>query len=169
MIRPMLELGNPLLHQAAAPVDDPTSAMVRELITDLRDTLRDFRARTGWGRALGGPIVGVALRVVLIEYGEISVVLINPRFEGWSNEQIDAYESCMTFPNIWGVVSRPRSVVVNAQDEQGAEQRWEADDELARIAQHEIDHLDGLTWLDRDPDLSTLCTTGEYRRRAGRT
>lgn len=167
MIRPMLELGNPLLRQPAAPVDDPTSAAVRELIVDLRDTLRDFRSRYGWGRALGAPVLGVALRLILIEYYETSLVLINPRFERWSNDQIDAYESCMTFPGIWGLVSRPRTVVVGAQDETGVEQQWEADDELARIVQHEIDHLDGLTWLDRDPDLQTLCTTGEYRRRGG--
>jgi peptide deformylase len=139
------------------------------LITDLRDTLRDFRMRNGWGRALGAPVIGVPLRVVLIEYDDISLALINPRFERWSNNEVDAYESCITFTSLWGRVVRPRAVVVSAQDESGAEQQWEVEDELARIFQHEIDHLDGLTWLDRDPDTTTICTATEYRRQFGYT
>jgi peptide deformylase len=160
----MLELGHPLLRNTAARVELPLSQEIQELIGDLRDTLRDFRARSGWGRALGAPVVGESLRVVVIEYDNTSLTLINPRFEQWSNDQIDDYESCMTFPAIWGCVSRPRSVVVLAWDETGAEQRIEASGDLARILQHELDHLDGLTWLDRDPDLGSICTTKEYRR-----
>jgi peptide deformylase len=55
-------------------------------------------------------------------------------------------------------------VVVVALDVDGTEQRFELDGELARLFQHEIDHLDGLVWLDRDPDLATICTTNEYKR-----
>jgi peptide deformylase len=164
MIRPTLELGNPLLRQAAAPVEDVTSPVIQELIADLCDTLRDFRARNGWGRALGAPVIGVPLRVILIEYDDLSLALINPRFERWSGDEVDAYESCITFPSLWGRVVRPRAVVISALDETGVEQQWEAADGLARIFQHEIDHLDGLTWLDRDPDTTTICTTAEYQR-----
>ena len=165
MIRPTLELGNPLLRQAAAPVDDPLSPATQELIADLRDTLRDFRARNGWGRALGAPVIGVPQRLVLVEYDETSIVLINPYFAGWSTDEESAYESCITFPALWGSVCRPRGVVVVARDEHGIERRWEAEGELARIFQHEIDHLDGLVWLDREPDMTTICTTAEYKRR----
>lgn len=165
MIRPTLELGNPDLRQAAASVADPLSDEIQTLIGDLRDTLRDWRARNGWGRALAAPVIGVPLRVILVEHGETSLVLINPAFQQWSSDQVVTYESCITFPAIWGCVSRPRRVVVSALDEQGAGQSWELEGDLARIAQHEIDHLDGLTWLDREPELYTICTNTEYQRR----
>ncbi len=165
MIRATLELGNPTLRQTAAPIDDPTGAETRALIDDLRETLHDFRGRNGWGRSLAAPVIGVPLRLIVVDYDEQSLVLINPFFEQWSSEQVDGYESCITFPTLWGCVTRPRGVVVTAQDEAGVSRRVEAEGDLARLLQHEIDHLDGLTWLDREPDLETLCTTGEYRRR----
>ncbi len=164
-VRPTLELGNPLLRQTALPVADVRDPAVRQLIDDLWETLEDFRRRHGWGRALAAPVVGVPLRVVVLDVDEQRLVLINPRFESWSHEQVAAYESCITFSGIWGEVVRPARVVVVAQDENGVERRYDAIGDLGRVMQHEIDHLDGLTWLDRDPDPTTICTTNEYVRR----
>lgn len=161
---PTLELGHPLLRQLAQPVESPLSSETQQLIADLWDTLRDFRQRNRWGRALSAPVIGVAARVVVVEYGEQQYVLINPRFERWSRTQVVAYESCVTFGGLWGQVSRPARVVVLALDAAGREQRYDLDGELGRIVQHEIDHLDGLVWLDRDPDLTTICTNREYQR-----
>lgn len=163
-VRRLLELGNPLLRQPAQAVSNVHSAETQALITDLRDTLQAFRRQHGWGRALAAPVIGVPQRIVLIDYGGQELVLINPRFEHWSRDLIAAYESCMTFSTIWGVVYRPEHVVVVARDESDQEQRYDVVADLARIMQHEIDHLDGLTWLDREPDLATVCTTNEYRR-----
>lgn len=165
MIIPTLELGDPALRQAAAPVTDPQHADVRLLIQNLRDTLHDWRTRNGWGRALSAPVIGVPLRVMLIELEGSARVLINPSFERWGTEQVDGYESCITFSALWGCIVRPRTVVVQALDEAGVPIRIEADGDLARILQHEIDHLDGFVWLDREPDVETICTTAEYRRR----
>lgn len=160
----MLELGNPLLRQPAQPVADVHSAEVQALITDLWDTLHDFQQRSGWGRALAAPVIGVALRVTVLEFEGRRYVLINPRFESWSRTQNPAYETCLTFGSIWGEVYRPEQVVVVALDAYGQEQRFEVSGTLARMMQHEIDHLDGLVWLDREPDPLTICTAGEYQR-----
>lgn len=165
MIRVPLELGNPALRQPAAPVADALAPDVQTLITDLRDTLGAWRAHNGWGRALSASTIGVPLRVALIAYGDVDLVLINPRWERWSSRQCNGWESCICFPALWGSVSRPESVVITALDAAGQARRLEATDDLARILQHELDHLDGLVWLDREPDLTTLCTTAEYRRR----
>ena len=165
MIRPTLELGNPALRQAAAAVSDPRDEKIVQLIEDLRDTLHDWRSRHGWGRALSAPVIGVPSRIMLIELEGSSLVLINPSFERWGNEQVDGYESCITFSSLWGCIVRPRTVVVQAYDEVGTPVRIEADGDLARLLQHEIDHLDGFVWLDREPDVETICTTDEYRRR----
>jgi peptide deformylase len=164
-IRRIIELGDPMLRQAAAPIADPAGAQVRTLLADLRETLEDFRARTGYGRSLAAPQVGVLLRALLIVAEEGVFEMLNPRYERWSRSELQSYESCLCFPSIWGLVTRPASVKLLYQSPDGAEQQLEATGGLARLAQHAMDHLDGLVWLDRSPDLQSLCTTGEYERR----
>lgn len=164
-VQPIIELGNPLLRQPSQPCADPTSEEVRTLLSQMRATLEDYRQRTGFGRALAAPQIGVAKRVILIETPEAQLELINPRFERWGREEEARYESCFSFPGIWGLVQRPVSVVVVAWSPTGEELRLEASDTLARILQHEIDHLDGLVWLDRNPDIHSLCTPAEYEKR----
>lgn len=164
-VRSTIELGNPALRQPAQPVVNASDPAIQALITDLHDTLHDWRAHHGWGRAMSAPTIGVAQRVVVIDWDDIHYVFINPRFEQWSTQQSDEWESCITFPNLWGCVSRPHSVVVTAWDADGQPLRLQAEGALSRILQHEIDHLDGLIWLDREPDPATLCTTAEYNRR----
>lgn len=163
-VRAVLELGDPLLRRQAQLVEDPRDPATQSLIVDLWDTLHDFQQRNGWGRALAAPVVGVDQRVVVISTHDQQYVLVNPRFETWGRTQMVAYETCIAFASIWGQVSRPETVVVVALDGNGIEQRFELEGELARLFQHEIDHLDGLVWLDRDPDLATICTSNEYKR-----
>lgn len=161
---PMLELGDPRLRQQAQPVEQPSAPEIQSLITDLWDTLHDFQQQAGWGRALAAPVIGVDQRVVVVAFHDQRFVLINPRFESWGRTQAIAYETCVTFASIWGAVYRPENIVVVALDAAGSEQRFDVDGDLARLIQHEIDHLDGLVWLDREPDLATICTANEYRR-----
>ncbi len=162
-VRPTLELGDPLLRQQAQLVSDPGAPEVQSLIADLWDTLRDFRQHNRWGRGLSAPVIGVGLRVVVLALEGQELVLINPRFESWGRAQGLDYECCITFGSIWGAVYRPEEVVVIALDGAGVEQRFEVSGDLARLMQHEIDHLDGLVWLDREPDLATICTTREWK------
>lgn len=163
-VRPTLELGDPRLRQQAQPVGDLSAPEVQTLIADLWDTLRDFQQRSGWGRALAAPVIGVGLRVVVLAFEGQELVLVNPRFESWGRTQAVDYECCLTFPSIWGAVYRPEQVVVVALDANGVEQRFDLSGDLARLMQHEIDHLDGLVWLDREPDPATICTTRERKR-----
>lgn len=164
-IIPVTELGNPSLRQPSTPFSDPTSAEVAHVLTNMRETLHDYRGRFGYGRAIAAPQIGVLKRLVYIETSEATLELVNPRFERWSREEEERYESCFSFPGIWGLVQRPLSVVVVAWTPQGVEQRIEASGMLARVLQHEMDHLDGFVWLDRNPDLHSLCTTAEYEKR----
>jgi peptide deformylase len=165
-VRPLAQLGNPVLRQPAEPLQPVPGPEADALIADLYETLRDFRARQGYGRALSAPIIGVPRRafIVLIEEQALDLALINPTFVNWSREHASAFESCLTFP-LWGVVSRPQRVVISALDRTGATQTIEADGLLARVLQHEMDHLDGLIFLDREPDLHSLCTREEYKLR----
>jgi peptide deformylase len=164
-IRPLLELGNPLLRQFAQPVDDVASAETVAIITDLWDTLYHFRAEHGWGRSLAAPLIGASRRIIIVNEQGQEWTLINPRLARWSREQAVDFESCVAVGSLWGLVSRSQQIVVTALDVKGQEQRYEAEGLLARILQHELDHLDGLMWLDREPDIASICTTNEYRRR----
>ncbi len=164
-IVPLTELGNPLLRQPSTPFSDPTSPEVARVLANMRDTLHDCRSRTGYGRAISASQIGMLKRLIYIDTTDTTLELVNPRFERWSRDEDERYESCFSFPGIWGLVQRPLSVVVVAWTPQGVEQRIEASGSLARIIQHEMDHLDGFVWLDRNPDLHSLCTTGEYEKR----
>ena len=164
-VRPILELGDPLLRLAAEPVQDVGGAEVRALVADLLDTLRDFRSRNAYGRLLAAPQIGVPLRVFVLFADEGEFELINPRYERWSRTEAQEYETCLSFPLLWGLVSRPTSVTVAGYTLQGEERQIEAAGPLSRRLQHAMDHLDGLLWLDREPDLLSLCTTAEYERR----
>lgn len=168
-IRQLLELGNPLLRQISLPVEDVRSTETASVVADMWASLYHFRTEHGWGRSLAAPLIGVNVRIIVInEHGD-EWTLINPRLVHWSRQQAHDWESCVAIGSIWGLVSRPQQVTVTALDLAGNEQRYEVDGLLARIIQHEIDHLDGLTWFDRDPDLSSICTTNEYRRRYKRS
>ncbi|HEY1012144.1 MAG TPA: peptide deformylase [Herpetosiphonaceae bacterium] len=164
-VLPVRELGDPILRQPAAPFDDPRGSEVARVMADMRDTLGDIRSRTGYGRAMSAPQIGVLKRALLIDYRDQRIELVNPRFERWGREEESRYESCFSFPGIWGLVQRPVSVIVVGWTPAGQELRIEASGTLSRILQHEMDHLDGLVWLDRDPDLHSVCTTAEYEKR----
>jgi peptide deformylase len=164
-VHPIRELGDPILRQPASPFDDPCGADVARIMADLHETLNEYRARTGYGRAMSAPQIGVLKRALIIDYADYSIELANPRFERWSRDEEQRYESCFSFPGLWGLVQRPVSVVLVGWTPAGEERRIEASGTLARILQHEMDHLDGLVWLDRDPDMHSLCTTAEYEKR----
>lgn len=164
-VRPLLELGNPLLRQLSLPVEDVHAPETVQIVADLWDSLYAFRKEHGWGRSLAAPLIGINRRIIVLLEQDKELVLINPRLVRWSRTQTVDWESCVAVGSLWGLVSRSSQIVVTALDTNGDEQRYEADGLLARILQHEIDHLDGLIWLDRDPDISSICTTNEYRRR----
>jgi peptide deformylase len=144
-VRTLHLLGSPVLRQQAAlvaRVDDE----VRRLVDDLFETMRAAR-----GVGLAANQVGVARRVAVVDIGEEDpppLVLINPVIVEWSTEAEVAEEGCLSIPEIFGDVKRPERVVVEALDRDGTPFRAEVEGYKARAVQHEIDHLDGILFLD---------------------
>lgn len=139
-------LGDPVLRRRAAPIEEITDS-VRGLIDDMFETMY---AEEGVG--LAAPQVGEEIRLVVIdphEEGSEPMVLINPRVVESGRNTARREEGCLSIPGLADVVERPDSVVVEALDREGAAQRIEADGLLACILQHEIDHLDGVLFIDR--------------------
>jgi peptide deformylase len=147
MLRPIVRFGAPNLQTPAAPVTS-FDADLHKLIDDMIETMY---AAPGIG--LAAPQVGVPLRVAVVDLslgkrgGEL-FTLVNPEFVEREGMQLEE-EGCLSVPGFNATVARPARVVVRALDRSGAPHTVEGTNLLARALQHELDHLDGLLFLDR--------------------
>lgn len=167
-VRPVLQLGDPLLREKSRPVADPTSREVRDLFQDLADTLAHWRAQTGYGRGIAAPQLGELKRVIFLQLaGAEPWPLINPEIVERSEEKIIVWDACLSFLSIFMQVERHRRITVRYQNLDGETCEVEAGDErdLSELLQHEIDHLDGILAIDRVIDMKTICTREEFEKR----
>lgn len=155
-IRKVVYTDNPILRQKAKKVRD-FDLTLHQLIDDMAETMI---AAPGVG--LAAPQVDVGQRVIVVrlpddeesveefgpEAGKLYEV-VNPEIIRTSREMVDGIEACLSIPGFFGRVDRHVSVVVRGQDRSGKEFRIKARDWLARVFQHEIDHLDGILYTDR--------------------
>ena len=165
-MREVLQLGNPALREVAETVQDPGSPEVAALIADLADTLAHWRRSTGYGRAIAAPQIGVRKRVIFLNLGE-PWPMVNPAIVERSEETMVVWDACLSFLFVFCQVVRHREVRVRYQDLEGAWHELEAgaEDDLAELLQHEIDHLDGILALDRMIGPRTLCSREEFEKR----
>ena len=162
-VRQIITEGDPRLRQKAVKVrkvDDE----IRRLAADLRETM--FAAD---GVGLAAPQVGVLRRVIFIglppglEHEDdpaVELTLVNPEIVRSSGRQVTT-EGCLSIPNWYGDVPRAMNVTVKARDLDDKEVRIKAHGRLAVVLQHEIDHLDGILFIDRIEDRSTLHYIGD--------
>jgi len=144
-VRTLHLLGSPVLRQHAARVARVDDA-VQQLVDDLFETMRAAK-----GVGLAANQIGVARRVAVVDVGEEDpppLALINPVIVERGAELETAEEGCLSIPDIFGDVERPARIVVEALDRDGKTFRAEAHGYKARAIQHEIDHLDGVLFLD---------------------
>jgi peptide deformylase len=134
--------GDEILRKRSKPVAGITEK-IKTLLDDMAETMR---ASEGVG--LAAPQVGVLRRICVVEHGDKFYELINPEIVETSGAQRKA-EACLSVPNKRGYVTRPASVKVRATNRDGEEFEFSADDVLAVAVCHEIDHLDGVLYIDR--------------------
>jgi peptide deformylase len=150
-------LGSPVLRQRSkevGAVDDE----VRRLVDDMYETMDAAR-----GVGLAANQVGVARRVAVVDADEDRFVLIDPVILE-SEGRTSAEEGCLSIPEIFGDVSRPERVIIEATDRDGNRYRKEATGLKARAIQHEIDHLDGILFLDHLSLIKRQMLLARYRR-----
>jgi peptide deformylase len=147
MIRPILRYPSPVLHQKA--VDVP--AVTPEVVTLIDDLVHTMHGASGVG--LAAPQVGLGQRVFVIDLsvgrspGDL-IALVNPTFVRRDGMQLEE-EGCLSVPGFHATVARPLHVVIRGLDRGGQERTIEAHGLLARALQHEMDHLDGILFIDR--------------------
>jgi len=147
MVLPILTAPDPRLKAVSEPVARVDGA-IRKLVDDMLETMY---AADGVG--LAAVQVGVAKRLLVLDIAQMKGersprVFINPKIVWASDEKVTAEEGCLSVPEIWEEVARPASVRVEYLDREGATQTLEADGLLACCLQHEMDHLDGVLFID---------------------
>ncbi len=146
-LRPIVKWGDPVLHAPSSPVpaiDDSVRALVR-------DMMETMYAAPGIG--LAAPQIGVPLRVIVIDLSvgkdpKQVIQLVNPTFVEKEGDQHEE-EGCLSIPGYGGAPQRPARVVVKGLDLDGVERVYTGTELLARAFCHEIDHIDGLLFVDR--------------------
>jgi peptide deformylase len=152
---PIIQPDNPVLRKKAIKVTS-FDAKFQQLVDDMIETMIDAP-----GVGLAAPQVAVSQRLIVVrlpddeesreEYGEqagVVYALANPKIIKASKEMVTGVEACLSIPGYYGEVERHESVVITGQDRHGKNIRVKAGGWLARVFQHEIDHLDGQLYID---------------------
>jgi len=155
----IVTLGDEVLREKGTRVEEFDDNLVR-LIDDMTNLMR------GQGVGLAAPQVGVSRRLFICQpEGHKLWVFINPEIILTSEEQIDYEEGCLSIPGIWSDVVRPGQVQVQAFNERGKPFRVDADGMLARVIQHELDHLDGVLFIDHLSEVKRNKALREYEKK----
>ena len=159
-LRTIITPENPTLRKKAKAVGDPNTPAIQRLIDDMIETMREAP-----GVGLAAPQVAVSQRIAVIEYAPGSedlpdaehaeppapklFVVVNPEITSRSDEMVEGSEGCLSIPGYYGTVLRHQVITVKALNRKGKPIKIKAEGWLARIFQHEIDHLDGVLFIDR--------------------
>ena len=142
-IRKIVKLGEDEVLRKRARKVDTFDKRLWTLLDDMADTMYEAD-----GVGLAAPQVGRLKRVVVVDIGDGLLELVNPEFLETEGEEVGV-ECCLSVPGRRGTVSRPTKVLVHAQDRKGRHIEVEAEDFMARAICHELDHLDGVVYVDR--------------------
>ena len=145
--REILVLPDARLRQVADPIEN-VDAAVKKLAKDMLDTMYDAP-----GIGLAGPQIGEMKRIVVMDLAKEGekpdpIVMINPEILKYSDETLVTEEGCLSIPELYYDVERPAEVTVRYTDLEGKTVERDADDRLAICIQHELDHLDGVLYID---------------------
>ena len=170
MILKVARIGHPVVRSAAreVPPEVLASPEFQHLVDDMVDTMHEYD-----GVGLAGPQVHVGLRVAVIEVPASDeraraavplTVLVNPVVTPVGEEKEQAWEGCLSIPDLRGAVPRWKRLRLDALDRQGQPFSVEADGFFARVIQHECDHLEGGVYLDRMEGMRSLSFLREFER-----
>ena len=161
-------MGHPVLRAKARSLDrgEIKSAIIQKLIDDMLDTMAEYH-----GVGLAAPQVheGLRLFVAALDAGEERepsppIAVINPEITPVGSEVVEDWEGCLSIPDIRGRVPRARDIKVRALDRTGEKIELRAQNFVARVIQHETDHLDGILFFDRMRSYESLTFLEEYAR-----
>jgi len=167
---PIIQLGDPILRQKATLVENVSDERIQKLIDDLTTTVAQAN-----GVGIAAPQVAESCRLFIVasrpnpRYPNAPemepTAMINPKIIAHSTEIVKGWEGCLSIPGIRGLVPRSQAIEVEYTDRNGKLQKQEFSDFVARIFQHEYDHLDGIVFLDKLESTLDIVTEQEYQKR----
>ncbi len=140
----IVKLGSAVLRQVAAPVTRILTGETQKLIERMKATMQKAN-----GLGLAAPQVGVSQRIIIFDVDDEISVIVNPVISGCRGEQVDPMEGCLSIPGLQGQVKRFNELRVRGQDQRGRPVSRKVTELEARVIQHEVDHLDGILFIDR--------------------
>lgn len=135
---------NPILRQKAKKIKDPIDPALLSLVEAMKKTLESSKSGIG----LAAPQVGQSIRLCVVERDGAYEALINPKIISRSKKNSLFEEGCLSFPGLFYAIERPEKVKVRYLNEKGEKVTIKAEGILARLLQHEVDHLDGKLFID---------------------
>lgn len=147
-VKKVRKIGDPVLREKSRDVEKVDGGVL-DLVKDMLDTLQDEG-----GVGLAAPQIGIARRIVIVRFEDKVETYINPEIETLDDRKVEGDEGCLSIYSIQGFqVERAPRIKVKAIDLKGENVEFIAEDMLARILQHEVDHLNGVLFIDRlDPE-----------------
>ena len=162
-------MGHPVLRQRARQLQpsEIRSPEIQQLIEDMLETMAEYQ-----GIGLAAPQVHEGVRLFVAGYDGVEdepqnfprIVLINPEIAITESETIEDWEGCLSIPDIRGRVPRAKGITVRAYDRRGKKIELDARNYIARVIQHETDHLDGILFIDRMTSLESITFLEEFER-----
>lgn len=162
-VQRILLLGDPALRKVSEPVHD--LQLAAGVMSDLEDTLREFRRTHGFGRGISAIQIGHSLRLIFMEVDGIRFELVNPEYSFLSAETFELWDDCFSFPDLLVRLRRSKALRLRYLTLRGESCQLEASGKLSELIQHEMDHLDGVLAVDRAIDKESLIVREEYVRR----
>jgi len=147
-IRDILLLGNPRLYEVSEAIQEEDLKHLPAVVSDLHDTLLEFRREYGAGRAIAACQIGFAKRLIYM-FIDRPVVFVNPSLENISEEMMEVWDDCMCFPDLLVKVMRHKRCTIRFRDMSFKEQTMKLEGDLSDLLQHEYDHLDGILAVSR--------------------
>lgn len=140
----ILTLPNLILRQKAQEIENVLGMRIRKLISEMIKTMRENK-----GIGLAGPQIGELIRLMIVETKEGAKEFINPKITWQSKKEEIDEEGCLSIPTVYGLVKRSQEIEIEFIDKTGKKNKLKAQGLFARVLQHEIDHLDGILFIDR--------------------
>lgn len=171
-LAPIIKLGNSVLRQKAVGVDNIQDEKIQNLIDELIVSVAQAN-----GVGIAAPQIAASYRLFIVASRPNArypyapemppTAMINPQIVAHSSEIVKGWEGCLSVPGIRGLVPRYQTIEVEYTDRNGNLQKQELTDFIARIFQHEYDHLEGLVFLDRVENNQDLISEEEYQKLIG--
>lgn len=166
-VRKVLLAGDPVLRKKTETIEDFN--LEKSLITDLRDTLIEFKEKKGLGRGIAAPQIGISKKALYIITDEFEGELINPKIISHSSKESVWWDSCFSYnAAIFAKVKRWKEIEIEYFDLSGNKHKLEAEGSLSELLQHEIDHLDGILFMDRKKEEGEWLIMREEWEKLGR-